>query len=73
LHEELEHIEDSGDNAARGFVVEESVSEIRVLTLPSAKKIRRPFRLVLKVRFADPARWTTDPKDVGALRSLTTT
>ncbi len=73
LHDELDDIERSGDNAARRFVVERLVSEITVLTLPSAKKIRRPYRLVLKVRFADPATWTSDPKDVGALRSLTTT
>ncbi len=73
LHDELDDIERSGDNAARRFVVERLVSEITVLTLPSAKKIRRPYRLVLKVRFADPATWTSDPKDVGALRSLMTT
>jgi len=53
IAEELDDIEQRRDHAARRYIVERLVSGIRVRTLPSDKKIRRPYTLNLRLRCGD--------------------
>ena len=73
--EELDDIEQQNDYQARRFIVERLVGLISVRTLPSHKRIRRPYTLNLRLTCSRPsaaAGWPRATRNVFAARSLMT-